>query len=115
MEKSGKDITYYALDLDKSELERTLADVPKYERVRCLGLWGTYDDGLDWLQLPENAKKPKTILSLGSSIGNFPRDDAAGFIKQFAAILGPQDTFLLGLDGSQDGEKVYHAYNDVDG
>ncbi|KAK4543547.1 hypothetical protein LTR36_005442 [Oleoguttula mirabilis] len=115
LERSGKQVSYYALDLDKSELERTLADVPMYEQVKCYGLWGTYNDGLAWLQQSQNAARPKTILSMGSSIGNFPRDEAAGFVKQFAAILGPQDSLLLGLDGCQDAEKVYHAYNDVDG
>ena len=65
LERAGKDITYYALDLDRSELERTLAEVPSYEKVRCLGLWGTYDDGMTWLLKPENAGKPKTVMSMG--------------------------------------------------
>ena len=66
LERSGKDVTYYALDLDRSELERTFALVPQYRFVKCLGLWGTYDDGLAWLLKPENACKPKTVMSLGS-------------------------------------------------
>ena len=65
LERTGKKITYYALDLDRSELERTLAQIPKYEQVKCLGLWGTYDDGLAWLLKSENASKPKTIMSMG--------------------------------------------------
>ena len=65
LERAAKHITYYALDLDRSELERTLHLVPKYEHVKCLGLWGTYDDGLAWLLETENVAKPKTIMSLG--------------------------------------------------
>lgn len=101
----------------QSELERTLAAVPAgtFTHVKCFGLWGTYDDGLEWLKSPENAEKPKTILSLGSSIGNFTRQEAVDFVGQFAAILQPNDSFVIGLDACQDPDKVYHAYNDRDG
>lgn len=120
----------------QSELERTLAAVPAgtFKHVKCFGLWGTYDDGLEWLKTGENADKPKTILSLGSStytkhplawlnvidflpvgIGNFTRPEAEGFVSQFADILKPDDSFVIGLDACQDPDKVYHAYNDRDG
>lgn len=117
LDRAGKAIEYYALDLMQSELERTLAAVPKnaFRHVQCYGLWGTYDDGLEWLKRPENAARPKAILSLGSSIGNFTRDEAVGFLAQFADTLKPTDSFILGLDACQDPEVVYHAYNDRDG
>lgn len=60
---------YYALDLDRKELERTLAQLPPYKHVRSHGLWGTYDDGRDWLKEPFNIRRQKCVLSLGSSIG----------------------------------------------
>lgn len=107
---------YYALDLMKSELVRTLELVPvgTFKHVECYGLHGTYDDGLEWLKRPENAAAPKTIMSLGSSIGNFTPNEAKEFVGQFAGHLGPKDTLLIGLDASQDARKVYDAYNDRD-
>lgn len=98
----------------QSELERTLAAVPTgaFKHVKCFGLWGTYDDGLEWLKLPEQAAKPKAILSMGSSIGNFTREEAVGFVAQYAEILKPTDSLIIGLDACQDPEQVYHAYND---
>lgn len=116
LDRAGKNIEYYALDLMQSELERTLAAVPKhaFTHVKCYGLWGTYDDGLAYLKRPENAARPKTILSLGSSIGNFNRDDAVGFLAQFAETLKPTDSFILGLDACQEPDRVYDAYNDRD-
>lgn len=66
-EDAGKDIDYYALDLSLRELERTLAELPEYKHVSCHGLWGTYDDGKEWLKGIEG--KPKAILHMGSSIG----------------------------------------------
>jgi uncharacterized SAM-dependent methyltransferase len=69
LEAAGKDVDYYALDLSLKELERTLEQVPSFEHVKCHGLFGTYDDGLDWLKTPENKSRPKCVMSLGSSIG----------------------------------------------
>ena len=86
-----------------------------YKHVRCYGLHGTYDDGLAWLQQPQNAKRPKCIVSLGSSIGNFTRDEAAHFLAGFAQILRRDDYILVGLDACRDKDKVFHAYNDRHG
>lgn len=117
LDRASKGVTYYALDLMSSELERTLADVPEgtFQHVKCRGLLGTYDDGLAWLKQPENAGRPKAILSLGSSVGNFAREEASEFLAQFAAELNDEDMLLVGIDGCLDAEKVFRAYNDRDG
>ncbi|KAK4191955.1 hypothetical protein QBC35DRAFT_470231 [Podospora australis] len=116
LEDAGKDVDYYALDLSKQELERTLAQLPTtYRHVRAHGLLGTYDDGREWLKDPSNTSRRKCILSLGSSIGNFERSDAASFLKGFTDVLGHGDTMLIGLDACSNPAKVYHAYNDKEG
>ncbi|KAJ3566531.1 hypothetical protein NPX13_g7096 [Xylaria arbuscula] len=114
-EESGKEIDYYALDLSEKELFRTLAQVPKFQNVRCHGLLGTYDDGREWLMSPSHLARRKCILHLGSSIGNFSPSDAAFFLRGFADILQPQDSLLIGVDSCMDPSKVYHAYNDQEG
>lgn len=68
-EKIGKPIDYYALDLSEEELQRTLLQVPDYKHVRSHGLWGTYDDGKDWLKQFADSDRNITIIHLGSSIG----------------------------------------------
>lgn len=115
-ERAGKDVDYYALDLSRPELERTLAEVDgKYKHVRCHGLFGTYDSGLAWLKRPENLQKPKCVLWMGSSIGNLGRTEAADFLKGFTGILEDKDSMLIGIDACQHKDKVYHAYNDKEG
>jgi len=69
LEDAAKSIDYYALDLSQQELERTLAQLPRYRHVRAHGLLGTYDDGQIWLKDPAIASRQKCILSLGSSVG----------------------------------------------
>jgi L-histidine Nalpha-methyltransferase / hercynylcysteine S-oxide synthase len=116
-EDSKKTIEYFALDLSLSELHRTLAAVPPgtYQYVKCAGLHGTYDDGLAWLKRTKNSAKAICVLSLGSSIGNFSRDDAADFLLQFSKVLGPRDSLLIGIDSCQDAQQVFQAYNDSRG
>jgi len=50
-------ITYYALDLEKPELERTLSEMAASDvgsklqgKVATKGMWGTYDGGLKFIQ-----------------------------------------------------------------
>ncbi|KAF2459036.1 C-type lectin protein [Lineolata rhizophorae] len=116
-EQLAKPIEYYALDLSLNELRRTLSAVPAdvFQHVKVFGLHGTYDDGLDWLRSPAVSAKPKTVLTMGSSIGNFSRPEAPKFLKSFAKALNPGDLMLVGIDACKDPEKVYHAYNDKKG
>jgi uncharacterized SAM-dependent methyltransferase len=71
-EDAGKKIDYYALDLSKQELSRTLAQLPVFQHVRCHGLLGTYEDGREWLTSPSISAKHRCVLHMGSSIGNTP-------------------------------------------
>lgn len=117
LDKKGIPASYYALDLSREELERTLAEIPagRFKHVKCFGLWGTYDDGLAWLNTPKNTKRSKTVLWLGSSIGNLNRKEAAEFLTSFRKVLGTNDNFLLAVDECTKPEKVYRAYNDSQG
>ena len=114
LDRGGKQIDYYALDLSLPELNRTLNAIRpgQFKHVRCWGFHGTYDDGLQWLKHPSNRARPKVVLSMGSSVGNFERHDAVAFLESFANALQPQDVMLIGVDGCLEGQKVYKAYND---
>ena len=120
LDRSGKEIDYYALDLDLAELKRTFAQVrtgssADYAHVSLFGLHGTYDDGLKWLQQARNVAKPKTLLWLGSSVGNFTRLEAAEFLQTCRDALGTRDRLIVGVDGCKDPDRVFHAYNDREG
>ncbi|OAA76453.1 DUF323 domain protein [Akanthomyces lecanii RCEF 1005] len=110
-EKIGKPIDYYALDLSEEELQRTLLQVPDYKHVRSHGLWGTYDDGKDWLKQFADSDRNITIIHLGSSIGNFSRQEAGAFLQGFSQVMKPTDSIIIGIDSCCDPNKVYHAYN----
>lgn len=67
---------------------------------------------------PTPSERPLHFMFLGSSLGNFDRDEAAPFLRGLP--LKPGDTLLLGLDGrpppGQEGRtKLERAYNDPSG
>ncbi|KAK5200061.1 hypothetical protein LTR92_000602 [Exophiala xenobiotica] len=114
-EAAKKPVEYYALDLSLSELERTFSelDTDAYEHVKFRALHGTYDDGLSWLKQLENDGRTTCVMTLGSSIGNFDRESAAKFLAEFKNVLTASDMILVGLDGCQQSDRVYRAYNDT--
>jgi uncharacterized SAM-dependent methyltransferase len=73
-----------------------------YKHIKCFGLHGTYDDALEWLKSPEVEAKPKTILWLGSSLGNFKRHEVPPFLSGFGEALQVGDTMLIGIDSCKD-------------
>ncbi|EST09822.1 Histidine-specific methyltransferase, SAM-dependent [Kalmanozyma brasiliensis GHG001] len=136
----GPSVHYYALDLDKAELERTLRDLRKQEatdgdedawtihggKVGINGLWATYDAGLDFIgegglkaaSTAAGAQKEgqRCLLWLGSSIGNFDRKAAAEFLAKTARqSMRAGDTMLISIDRRNKPAEVALAYNDPAG
>ncbi|KIO25639.1 hypothetical protein M407DRAFT_236775 [Tulasnella calospora MUT 4182] len=113
-------ITYYALDLERKELQRTLGVVSStigsklVGRIATKGLWGTYDDASQFGDA--SGKHPRLhMLFLGSSLGSFPRLDAVEFLKSLPLRPGSGDTLLLGLDHRNDRNTIELSYNDPAG
>ena len=116
-EEAGKRVDYYALDLSLAELERTFSQVStsQYTHVCFHALHGTYEDGISWLKTSQNKDQDTCVLTLGSSLGNFTRHEAAAFLATVAKSLRPGDSLLVGLDACQNGNRVFRAYNDSEG
>lgn len=136
----GPSVHYYALDLDKAELERTLRDLRSQEatnddqnawtihagKVGINGLWATYDAGLEFigkggLRAASTAagaqeEGQRCLLWLGSSIGNFDRKSAAEFLAKTAReSMRAGDTMLISIDRRNKPADVALAYNDPAG
>jgi len=71
LDRLGKKIDYYALDLDRSELQRTLDMVTgDLKNVRYNGLHGTYEDGRAWLRSAKEVKdRPVSAQHVGRASG----------------------------------------------
>ncbi|WP_303918688.1 L-histidine N(alpha)-methyltransferase [Draconibacterium sediminis] len=62
-----------------------------------------------------HASIPKTILFLGSNIGNFSEEETIEFIGQLAAYSNVGDKVLLGFDLKKSPKIIMDAYNDPHG
>jgi L-histidine N-alpha-methyltransferase len=103
---------YVPIDVSRTAIEkarRTLTgEVPG---LRFAGICGTYEAGFE--QFPDLS--PVLVLFLGSTIGNFGREESIRFLERIRGHLGPHDHFLLGVDLHKDPEILEPAYEDAAG
>jgi L-histidine N-alpha-methyltransferase len=57
----------------------------------------------------------KAVAFFGSSLGNFTPEESVEFLRRTAAILGPEDVFLLGIDLKKSPTVLVPAYDDAQG
>jgi dimethylhistidine N-methyltransferase len=57
----------------------------------------------------------KAVAFFGSSLGNFTPEESVEFLRRMAAILGPEDVFLLGIDLKKSPAILVPAYDDAQG
>ncbi|KAJ3222741.1 hypothetical protein HDU81_009623 [Chytriomyces hyalinus] len=115
----NKSVTYYALDLSAQSLTQSLQPLAlQFPTIKFVGLLGTYDDSLLYIKdhLPRDKGTTRTLLWLGTSIGNTTRKEAAEFlerVKNLAMQVG--DVLLCGIDRRNDASVVKAAYDDSKG
>ncbi len=101
------DISADALHTLSLELQ---AEAPE---VRVQGIAGDYQAALDWLEQQKSG--PKTLLFLGSNIGNFNSGQSTAFLKSIRQRLQPGDKLLVGFDLQKDPRVIRAAYDDAAG
>jgi len=73
---------------------------------------GDFHEHLD--EIPD-VDAPRLVAFLGSTIGNFTRDQRRNFLEEVARMLGPSDRFLLATDLVKPVERLVAAYDDAAG
>ena len=103
---------YVPVDVSKDFLEATAiqlrADYPDVQITPVVS------DITEPFALPPVAS-PTLVAFLGSTIGNFPREQAVRLLSHIAGEMGPTDRFLLGADLIKDPAVIDRAYNDSKG
>ncbi|HLV81672.1 MAG TPA: L-histidine N(alpha)-methyltransferase [Chthonomonadaceae bacterium] len=101
---------YVPIDISREFLhESARALQSDYEGLAVTAIAAEYDDSLQ--ALPDH-HGPRLFLFLGSNIGNFTREEAAGFLRRIAQRMQPQDRLLVGIDLMKDIQIIEAAYND---
>ncbi|KAF2970096.1 hypothetical protein GQX73_g3417 [Xylaria multiplex] len=118
LESLNKDVWYFALDLSRESLERGMRMLLslKYKHVRCYGLWGTFDDGLTWLN-NQPFENSRFFMSLGSIFGNDHFSDAVNQLSTWRrqAFRSETDAMLLTMDATHDVVTLWESYHDLPG
>ncbi|PIA19487.1 hypothetical protein COEREDRAFT_36756 [Coemansia reversa NRRL 1564] len=112
--KHCKGVSYYAIDVMPKPLHSSMSMLAsKFINITFTALCGTYDEVMPHLR---KSIRPKTILWLGSSIGNYHSSEAIGFlaglVRDFLAI---DDAIIIGMDMKKDSNVIWDAYNDAKG
>jgi L-histidine N-alpha-methyltransferase len=112
MRANGCAECYVPVDVSKDFLEATAiqlrADYPDVQ-IRPV-----VSDITEPFSLPPVAS-PTLVAFLGSTIGNFPREQAVRLLSHIAGEMGTSDRFLLGADLIKDPAVISRAYNDSQG
>jgi L-histidine Nalpha-methyltransferase len=103
---------YVPFDVSESMLRTSACELlDDYPALSVHGVVGDYEQHLDRIPAGER----RLMAFLGSSLGNFPDEDAVRFLARVARCMGPQDRFLLGLDLVKAKPVLDAAYNDAQG
>lgn len=107
-------VHYIPIEISASILKETGNKLKQYSNLKITCFCGTYEEGLQFI-VSNFGTVPKLILFLGSSIGNFSRNEAADFLRNISAVMIPQDQLLIGIDLRKEPSVVFNAYNDSKG
>jgi L-histidine N-alpha-methyltransferase len=112
MRTNGCAECYVPVDVSKDFLEATAIQLrTDYANVQIVPV---VSDITEPFALPSVAS-PTLVAFLGSTIGNFPREQAIRLLSHIAGEMGSADRFLLGADLIKDPEVINRAYNDSKG
>lgn len=107
------EVHYYPIDVSDIIIESSKALTDRFRNLNVTGLISFYQEGLDFIISREH--KPKLILFLGSSIGNFTAPESVEFMKMLKNDMTSEDRLLIGFDMVKDRKVLVDAYNDSAG
>ncbi|HEX2787026.1 MAG TPA: L-histidine N(alpha)-methyltransferase [Ignavibacteria bacterium] len=112
LERGFSKLEYFPIDV--SDILETTVEKLKTEfpSINITGIMSEYEEGIE--KVNELNNKPKLIIFLGSSIGNFTPAEATNLLKVITANMTDDDFFLIGFDMIKDRQILHKAYNDSD-
>ena len=106
-------VEYFPIDISDVLIDSVKELCNNYENLKVTGIIDTYENGLDFIEHYD--EKPNLITFLGSSFGNFNKEDGDNLLARIHDLMKSSDYFLLGLDLKKDIDVLTNAYNDSNG
>lgn len=105
-------VRYVPVDVSESAIQVAARSIEqRHSKVEVRGIVGTYESAFPLFK----EHSPSLVVFLGSTMGNFDRDESDQFWRQIEEHLCPGDFFLLGVDLVKDRAVLEAAYNDEAG
>jgi L-histidine N-alpha-methyltransferase len=115
MRAAGTLREFVPFDVDPAVLaEASGALTAEYPGLRVSPFAGDFETDLGAIPASGGGER-RTIVFLGSTIGNLEPGARSAFLRQVAGALAPGDTFLLGTDLVKDAGRLRRAYDDAAG
>jgi L-histidine Nalpha-methyltransferase len=107
--------TYHPIEISPAALAIAERELGHLDGVSVRGFEAEYLDGLGRAVARRSAGERLLVLFLGSSIGNFNRNEDCEFLAQIRELLERGDALLLGTDLVKPLAQMILAYNDPAG
>jgi dimethylhistidine N-methyltransferase len=112
--RQTQEMLYLPIDVSGGMLEQSARTLlAEYPSLHVRGLVGTYEQALD--RLPPRTLPTRTLMFLGSTIGNLTPHRCQQFLARVSHALQRGEYFLLGLDLQKPKAILEAAYNDARG
>ncbi|MGB6036244.1 MAG: L-histidine N(alpha)-methyltransferase [Cryomorphaceae bacterium] len=112
--ENGADFRYVPIDISGDVLDNLKDDLVKeFPQLTVRPENADYFSALDNLQVESD--RPKLVLFIGSSIGNFREEVIHRFMEELYKKLNSGDEVLLGYDLMKNPRTILDAYNDRTG
>ncbi|HEY8865604.1 MAG TPA: L-histidine N(alpha)-methyltransferase [Solirubrobacteraceae bacterium] len=111
MAANGGARRYVPVDVSERVVREAAEElVSDYPGLSVHGVVGDFERHLG--RIPPAEHGPRVIALLGGTIGNFPPGSRRRLLRDVAALLGPDDHFLMGTDLVKDPAVLEAAYDD---
>jgi dimethylhistidine N-methyltransferase len=105
-------VQYLPIDISAAALDTCAKALGGVANVEIEPVEASYLDGIVQALERRKAGQPALLLFLGSTIGNFNRGEAAGFLRHLSKAMQPGDHLLLGADLVKSRARLLSAYDD---
>ena len=107
--------TYHPIEISAAALALAERELNHLDGVSVRGFEAEYLDGLGRAAARRSVNQQLLVLFLGSSIGNFNRNEDCEFLVKIRSLLRVGDALLLGTDLVKPVSQVLPAYDDPAG
>jgi L-histidine N-alpha-methyltransferase len=113
-EWAGQPFCYCPVDISREILSDTANRLlQEYSHLEIRAMHADFAGQPEVIQALQLEKK--AVAFFGSSLGNFTPEESREFLQRTAAIMAPEDVFLLGVDLKKSPAILVPAYDDTQG